>query len=76
MARFALDGIDAGDILRSNRRDLRIPSLADGARGVLRNIPHAGHAFSRQGFDLEPDPIAIFRRPDAGHFRAGVTRDH
>ncbi len=68
---FPLDRIDA--------RNVEFGVLAffpDFLRGFLRNHPEFRHRISGMCLDLEPDAEAGIRRPDRGHFRPGITRDH
>ncbi len=48
----------------------------DARNGVLGNAPHLGVRLAGVDLDLEPLAVAVFRFPDAGHFRTAVTFDH
>ena len=49
----------------------RMVRAADSGMPPARAMPSAANALN-----LEPDPVAIFRSPDRGHFRTAVTRHH
>ena len=65
---LALDGVDAVDV--------EAAALADRLRRLLRNDAELGHGLGRKRFDLQPDAESRLRRPDGGHFRAGIAWDH
>ena len=44
--------------------------------GLLGDGADRGHALGGQRLDLEPDAEAVLRRPDGGHLRSGVARNH
>ena len=66
-----LDGVDARDV--ENRR---LAFFADDARRLLRDDAEPGHGLGGVRLDLEPDPVALLRRPDRGHFGAGIAGNH
>ncbi len=68
---LGLDGVDAGDV---EHRGFAL--VADGFGGILGDQAQFGHGIGRMRFDLEPDAEFGFRRPDGGHFRPGIARDH
>jgi hypothetical protein len=71
MLDLALDGIDAGGI------ELCLLSLvADRFGGLLRHDADFGHCVEGMGLDLEPDAVALFRRPDRRHLLPRVARNH
>src|SRR5439155_23716752 len=51
-------------------------SGADRLRGLRRHDADLGPAVDRGELDLEPALEPALVRPDPGHGRAGVTRDH
>src|SRR6202022_3600910 len=56
--------------------DLEGAALSDGAGRTLGDHAECGLSIAGMGLDLEPDPIPVFRRPDAGHLRTTIARDH
>ena len=62
VARLALDGVDPFDVGGSDGGELRAALLANGAGGGFRDGAGARHGLGGQGFDLEPDAIAVLRR--------------
>ncbi len=76
MTRFALDRLDTGDVLGADAGDADAPPLADRSGGFRRDHPEPGHRLGGERFDLEPDPVTIFGRPDGRHLRPGVARNH
>ena len=69
---LGLDRVDAGDV----------DAVCERRGGVDRgNRPRRDNAklfelFGREHFDVEPDAEPVFRRPDRGHGRAGITGNH
>ncbi len=76
VAGLTFDLVDALDVGGVDGGEFRGALLADIAGGFLRNGADAGHAFGGEGLDFKPDSVAVFGRPDGGHLRAGITRDH
>src|SRR5712671_4335975 len=68
VAGFALDLIDALDLERA--------AFPDGARRVLRDDSERRLSITGMRLDLEPDPVAVLRRPDSGHLGTAVAGDH
>ena len=68
VAGLALDLVDA--------LDLEAATLPDGASGALRDDSQRRLRVASICFDLEPDPVAVLRRPDPRHLGSAVTRDH
>ena len=68
---LALDRVDARHV-----EDGVAAALPDLGRGLLRHEAELGHGVEGVRLDLEPDAEARLRRPDVGHFRAAVARDH
>ena len=68
VAGLALDLVDA--------LDLEAATLPDGASGALGDDPQRRLGIAGICLDLEPDPVAVLRRPDPGHLGAAVARDH
>ena len=69
--------LDRRDPLRVDQR--RAVSLGGGAhfrRDLARHLADRRHRLQSAELDLEPQAQAMFRRPDRGHFGAGVTRNH
>src|SRR5579884_2233438 len=53
-----------------------VVSSPDG-RGVLsRNHADLAHRLGGEHFDLPPDAVAVFCRPDGRHFGAGIAGNH
>ncbi len=74
---LALDSVDPLDIGLADGGELRAPLLANRrGRHPPGSAPTCGHPFGGQRLDLEPDAIAVGRRPDGCHLRSGVTRNH
>jgi hypothetical protein len=68
---FRLDGVDAGHV------ELGIAGLVPHGPGcVLRDHAELGLGVCRVRLDFEPDAELLFRRPDGGHFGAGIAGDH
>src|ERR1700758_5213076 len=68
MAGFALDLVDA--------LGLEPAALPDGASGAFGDDPERRLRGASMRLDLEPDPVAVLRRPDSRHHGAAVARDH
>ena len=68
MLDLGFDGIDPGDI--------EIPLVADHFDRRPGDHAEFGLSLASQGFDFQPDAETVFRFPDAGHFRPGITWDH
>ena len=68
---LGLDGVDARHV-----EDRGFALVADGLGGIFRDQAEFGHGVGRMRFDLEPDAEFGLRRPDGGHFRPGIARDH
>ena len=59
-----------------DRFDAALGRGADRRGGRLRHLAMPGHCLERCELDLEPEPQPVLRRPDRGHRRAGVAREH
>ncbi len=68
---LALDRVDAGSV---KRRLLSFFPNYFSSR--FRDQPKLCHGVGGVSLDLEPDAEAGCRRPDGGHVRPGVARDH
>ena len=66
------DRVDRGDVDRGVRR----PPVPQRLGSGFGNGAEFGEGVGRVRFDLEPDAKAILGRPDRGHFRPCVTRNH
>src|SRR5437016_5696913 len=68
---LALDRLDALDV------EAGVASLVpDGLGSALGDQAELGHGVGGMRLDLEPDAEAGLGRPDLGHLRPGVARDH
>ena len=68
---LALDGVDARHV------ETGVAALLpDLGRGFLGSQAELGHGVERMRLDLEPDAELRFGRPDVGHLRAAVARNH
>ena len=76
MACDAFNLINPGDIGIRDASSTRGAFFADDARGLGRDGADAAHFLGCQCLNLEPDAVAIGRRPDGFHLRAGIARDH
>ena len=65
---LALDLVDPRDLPTAARPDRLGGGFRDGAQGGLR--------VAGMGFDLEPDPETVLRRPDRDHGRTTVAGNH
>src|SRR5712691_4800381 len=68
---LALDRLDALDVEAGVA-----PLVPDGLGCGLRDQPELGHGVGGMRLDLEPDAEPGLGRPDLGHLRPGVARDH
>src|SRR6266566_3869365 len=68
---FALDRIDALEVEAGIA-----PLVPDDLGCGLRDQPELGHGVGGMRLDLEPDAEPGLGRPDLGHLRPGVARDH
>ena len=68
VAHLTLDLVDA--------LDLESAALPHCARRTLGDDAERRLSITSVRFDLEPDPVPVLRRPDPGHFRTAVARDH
>ncbi len=77
VAGFPLDRVDALDVGGIDARRASAPPFSRMVRAAdLPGWRRRGHRLGGQRLDLEPDAEAVLRRPDGGHFRAGVTGNH
>src|SRR5262249_14262859 len=68
---LALDLVDPRNV------ECRLLALGpDRFRRTLGDEPELRHGVGGMRLDLEPDAKARLRRPDVGHGRPGVARDH
>src|SRR5258708_39026152 len=68
---LAFDRVDARDV------EGRVLSFfPDFPCRLFRNEPEFGHGVGGVSLDLEPDAEARLGRPDRGHPRPGIARDH
>ena len=68
---LAFDRLDAGDV--ENGAMALFPNRFG---RLFRYDAKLGHRRHCVRLDLEPDAEFGFRRPDGGHFRARITRNH
>jgi len=76
MPRLPLDLVDPRHIRRVHRRQRRRPPLPYRARRLAGDLPQLRHRVRGKRLDLEPDAVAVLRRPDGNHLRPGITGDH
>ncbi len=62
------DCVDRGDV--DLAKHVGIVSGADPSRVLQRDHPDVAHRLGRENLNREPDPIAVFGRPDGRHFGA------
>ena len=67
---LAFDLVDAIDV------ELHVPGFPDRLGGVGGHHAQLGQLVGGVGLDLEPDAVFGLGRPDVGHFRPGIARDH
>jgi L-rhamnose isomerase len=68
VAGLTLDLVDALDVEGA--------AFPDRPRRAFRDDTERRLRVARMRLDLEPDPVAVFRRPDPGHLGPAVARDH
>ena len=69
-----LDRVDRGDVDLAQH----VGVIGGADRGGVLGRDHAdlAHRLGREHLDLPPDAVAVFGRPDGGHFGAGIAGDH
>ena len=74
-----LDGVDLCDVglgIGLERFHRLLAARPDRLGGVLRDHAHLRHGVASMRLDLDPDAEAVLGRPDGGHLRSGIARDH
>ena len=69
-----LDRVDRRDVDLAQR--IGVVGGADRRRVLGRDHPDPAHRLGGEDLDLPPDAVAVFGRPDGGHFGAGVAGNH
>ena len=71
MLDFGLYGINAGHV-KFHAAGL----VPDSSGCILRDDAKFGLGICRMSLYFKPNAELLFGRPDGGHFRASITRDH
>src|SRR5690349_1567794 len=59
-----------------NLRNRKARLLPNFGSVFFRNLAELGHCLASQDFNLEPDLVFPFVRPDLAHLRPGITINH
>ena len=64
------------DLVDARRIDLALATLPDRLGGLLRHHAQLGQRVGGVRLNLEPDAESVLGRPDGGHGRTGIARNH
>ena len=76
VAGLVLDRVDPFEVGGREAGESGAAAVADDRGRTLGDAAEPGHRLGGEGLDLEPDAEPVLGRPDRGHLRAGVARDH